>query len=213
MAVHYTGVMLGVPRLTVEQTAAILATEWLLDPTGIRGAGRSTALAIATIRVAAEHPSQAIPIRDHHARGVDSLVWTIRELVEADTLLSRVYTLSAARSPELVINLRTAIHEWMPRGWEMQRRSARAVPIPPERSLDPRSRVPRMVLRLTDQQLSEMVTDIDTAVVPNDSVDALMYALQTEQTVLNSRMIEQARRIATEPKERSLWDHLEADDS
>lgn len=193
------------PRLSPEQMAAIAAVEWLLTPSppAARAEGRTTALAIAIIRLAAAHPGRVIPVRDHHPRS-ESLPLTVQGFVEADPILRsacRWQGLWRTRAaPELAFDLTTSIRNWLPRDWEMpERRPAFIRETPPALSLNPRwGNLNRHVM------------------ADDDQVEALIYGLDAARTAQQasdgSRRV-RGRRDVSAPKPRTLWDHLEEDES
>jgi hypothetical protein len=84
-----------VPKLTQQQTEALEALDWLLDPggdTGVRGSGRTTVLALAYLRHAFNRvygrrpPGDWIPVVDHHhIMGSASIYdnrWVLRKIEE-----------------------------------------------------------------------------------------------------------------------------------
>lgn len=183
--------------------------QWLLDPL-LRNQGRTTALAIATIRVAATYPGRAIAVRDHHPRRADLVAYAIRDLVEADPLLRHVYRredlMPRTGAPELVFDLTTPIQNWMPRDWYMpERRPAQIVDVPLERSLGPRARL--MMPHVTDQQLEEILRDLhDGMAITPHTLDAVIYTAEAIPQVDQERQ-------DTAAGQRSLWDYLEEDES
>jgi len=184
------------PQLSQEQADAIRALEWLYNPEA-RIEGRTTVIAIATIRIAATFPMMSIPVRDHYPMMPDHLVRVIRDFVGADPLLNPVCVWSRLHNHDasLVFDMRTPIHQWLPLGWTQPRRPARV-------SLDEQARQMRDLL---EQGVS----------LPDQTIDALLYALEASEvnTVLTAGQVRAAVQLAAPPsapsKGRSLWDYLE----
>lgn len=98
--------------LTTRQHSALATLEWLLSPNN-RREGRTMAIAVATIRVAAARPGVRIPYTDH--AGVDvarvNLSQTIEDLVRGDPRIAAHALISREC---LTLQLPRPIFEWLP---------------------------------------------------------------------------------------------------
>jgi hypothetical protein len=113
------------PVLTPAQRSAIETLEWLYDPTdGVRRQGRTTATAIALIRIALRYPGSSIEIRDHHAgpalgrRSTEEITHVISRMLDGDPVLRSAYLVRQGRltidGEELApLNF----DDWLPQRW------------------------------------------------------------------------------------------------
>lgn len=115
------------PLLTPAQTAVLGALTWLQSPEP-RRQGRTTLLAIATIRAAMLHPGFPIMIRDHSSNQETDriLVGVVDTLLQSDPRLHGLYSFRSTRPPRLTFHAGPGLARvtsdpwlWLPQGWSM----------------------------------------------------------------------------------------------
>jgi hypothetical protein len=113
------------PVLTLAQRSAIETLEWLYDPAdGHRRQGRTTATAIALIRIALRYPGFDIEIRDHHAspgpgrRSTEEITRIIVSMLDGDPVLRSAYLIRRGRLTFNGEELAPLVFDhWLPQGW------------------------------------------------------------------------------------------------
>src|SRR5262245_58779276 len=112
------------PILRDRQVAAIDIITWLHSERA-RAEGRTTAMAIGTIRAAAAVPNVAVPVRDHFlsVEADEEFVRLILQFVSADRRLASTLQggfLHSRGNRQLLFVLDEPIVDWMPANWTVE---------------------------------------------------------------------------------------------